>query len=190
MSRARLRTVLFPALGISGLAVTGGLGCAVSLSAIASPTVDTTGHFGTEERLHLTSAAGDPRLRFFVALSGGAGYLDGPKAGFGTIAPELGVEGGREIQWSASALYSPRFLASGPVDVVNGGGVAGQVLFRVADRGGEHASLLLGPRLSAEVLDLNPDPVRTDGARAVGLFQLGLVLRWTTFDTTGNSWTR
>lgn len=172
---------------VASLALAGGAGCAVSVSALASPAVDTTGHFGTEERLQLSSAAGTPPLRFFVAVAGGGGYLDGPRSGFATISPEVGVEGGRKLQWSASAFYAPRFLLAGPGGVLDGGGVAGHLLFRVQEGGGEHSGFLLGPRLSAEVIEL--DASRPESG-AAALFQLGLVLRWTAFDTTGNSWTR
>ena len=161
-------------------------GCATSLSASASPGVDTTGHFGGEGRLQVSAAAGDPGLRFFVALAGGAGHLDSLHSGYATVSPEVGVEGGRAITWSAGALYTPRILFDGPPDVAHGGGVAGHVLFRLKRTGGEKGGLLLGPRLSIEGLDRGPSPPGQPSALA--LFQLGLVLRWLTFDTTGNSW--
>lgn len=173
---------------IAGVALAGGTGCAAGFSLTAAANLDTKGHFGTEERLQLSAAAGDTRLRFFGALSGGAGYLGGAGSAFATVSPELGVEGGREVQWSASGFYAPRFLFQGPLDVAHGGGSAGQVLFRVQRTGGENGSVLLGPRFSMEVVDL--DPSLPEGKGAVALFQLGVVVRWITFDTTANSWTR
>ena len=172
----------------ASLVFAGGAGCAAGFSLTAAANVDTKGRFGTEERLQLSAAAGDTRLRFFGALSGGAGYLGGAGSAFATDSPELGVEGGREVQWSASGFYAPRFLFKGPVDVAHGGGSAGQVLFRLRRTGGEKGSLLLGPRFSMEVVDL--DPSLPEGKGTVALFQLGVVVRWITFDTTANSWTR
>jgi hypothetical protein len=172
---------------IASLALPGAAGCAAGFALSAAPSVDTKGGLGTEERLQAFAGVGAPSFRFFGALSAGAGYLGGARSGFATVSPELGVEGGREVVWSVSALYAPRFLFTGPVSVAQGGGAAGQVLFRVQRMGGEDGSLLVGPRLSAEVVDLNP--ALPEGKGTVGLFQLGVVLRWTTFDTTAKSWT-
>lgn len=163
-------------------------GCAVSSSLTAGPAVTTTGHFGTEARGALAAAAGNKNFRVFLGLAAGPGYLDNLQSGYAVVSPELGIEGGREIQWSGSSFYAPRIPFRGEADVVHGWGAAGHVLFRVARTGGEDGSFLLGPRLSAEAMLV--DSSTPEGQRGVGLFQLGLVLRWVMFDTTGKSWTR
>lgn len=178
MGRVRIGAACVGLLSMSG--------CATAVSLSAAPSVDTRGRFGTEERLQVSAAAGDRRLRFFVALGGGVGYLGSAESGAATISPELGVEGGEKVQWSASALYAPRFLFRGPLDVAHGGGTAAHVLFRVKGMGGESGSLLLGPKLAIEAVDL--DPSLPNGKGAVALFSLALVVRWITFDTTAKSW--
>ena len=174
-------------VAVIALAVGAG-GCAVSSSLTAGPAVTTSGHPGTEVRGSLAAAAGQKSFRAFLGLSAGAGYLGDLQSGHAVVSPEVGLEGGCEIQWSGSTFYSPRIPFQGEVGVVHGWGAAGHVLFRVARTGGEAGSFLLGPRLSAEAMIV--DSSTPEGQRGVGLFELGLVLRWVMFDTTGNSWTR
>jgi hypothetical protein len=162
-------------------------GCATSLSVSAAPTLDTKGRAGTEERLELTAAAGSTTARLYGGVAVGAGYLGAAGSGYATVSPEAGVEGGQSIRWSAGAMYAPKALFAGPDKVAHGVGVAGQALFHVARMGGEDGRLVLGPRLSAEANFGVGDPA-ADGTRAIGLFQLGLVVRWVTFDTTAKSW--
>ncbi len=176
-----------PVLVMASLALPGASGCAAGVSLAAAPSVDTRGNVGTEERLQAFAGVGTPDFRFFTALSAGGGHLGGASTGYFTLSPEVGVEGGRDLLWSVGTFYAPRFLSSGPVGVVHGGGAEGQVLFPLRRTGGDGGGLLLGPRLAAEAVAL--DPSLPEGKGTVGLFQLGVVLRWTTFDTTGNSWT-
>jgi hypothetical protein len=165
-------------------------GCATSLSLTAAPNVDTRGRFGTEERIELAGAVGSEKLRFYGAIAGGAGYLDGSGSGYGLVSPELGFEGGRAVRWSVGGMYAPRFFFRGPVKVAHGTGVAGQVLFRVARASGEDGSFAIGPRLSTEAAFGLGAPDASGDRTTIGIFQLGLVLRWVAFDTTAKSWTR
>lgn len=165
-------------------------GCATAVSLGAAPTVDTRGRFGAESRIEGSVAAGLPTFRLSAQLATGGGYLGAASSSYALLAPGLGVEGGKEIRWSASTAYTPRFLFSGPVRVAHGLGLAGQALFRVAHTGGEHGSLVLGPRLSTDVLFGVGDPARSGDPQGLGLIQLGLVVQWVTFDTTGKSMLR
>lgn len=185
---------MYPREQALSLAIAGGLllacpGCAASVSAAAAPNVDFQGRFGTEERLQLTAGVGSPQFRFFAALGLGGGYLGGAKSGFVSVSPETGVEGGEEVQWAASVYYAPRILLQGPTDVAQGGGVAGQALFQLRRSStSDGAGYALGPRLSLDAVNL--DPSLPDSKGFTGLVTLSVVFRWTTFDTTHNSWTR
>jgi hypothetical protein len=167
-----------PARDVLGLLpLLGATGCATSLSAIGSPTFDTSARVGHEERLEVTAAAGDPGFRFYASAGAGLGYLRAAGSGYALVSPGLGVEGGKDLLWSAGATYAPRFFFTG-ASTAHGIGAQGQLLYRLGGMGGEDGSLLAGLRLSAEDLP----------ARDTGLFQLGLVVRWITFDTTGKGW--
>lgn len=164
-------------------------GCAASVSAAAAPNVDFQGRLGTEERLQLTAGVGSPDLRFFAALGLGGGYLGGAKSGFLSVSPETGVEGGDKVQWAGSVYYAPRFLLQGPTDVVHGGGLAGQALFQLRRHStSDGAGYAIGPRVSLEAV--NVEPSLPDSKGLTGLVTFSLVFRWTTLDTTRNSWTR
>lgn len=156
------------------------------MSASAAPSVDTSGHFGGEGRVSIAGAYGDTKLRLFLGVGAGVGYLDKFGSGYTTLTPEFGIEGGRKVQWSALGFYAPKLLFDGPLDSVHGAGGAGQVLFHVGSTGGEDGALLLGARLSGEMVvrELSQTPQEDTFA----LFQLHLVFRWVHFDTTGKSW--
>lgn len=158
-------------------------GCATHLSLTAAPTVDGTGHLGTEGRLEGAAAVGTPTMRFYTSLAAGYGYLGALHSGYLTSAVEAGVEGGTEWSWSAGGFGGPRYVAA-PGFTAFGGGIAGQLLYRVASTHTEHGAYRVGARLSLE--GLYGDGVeRALDRPGVVVVQLGFVLRWTTFDTTG-----
>lgn len=163
-------------------------GCAASVGAMASASVDTTGHFGADARVVGEAAVGDPDLRAFVSLAAGGGYLDVARRGLLSGAVELGVEGGRGLRWSAGAGYSPRFFFGGAVPVAHAGLVSGQLLFPLARTGAERGGLCVGVRASAELVSGLGAPDASGAPGAIGLFQLGAVFQWITFDTTANRW--
>lgn len=158
-------------------------GCATHLSLTAAPTVDGTGHLGTEGRLEGAAAVGTPTMRFYTSLAAGYGYLGALHSGYLTSAVEAGVEGGTEWSWSAGGFGGPRYVAA-PGFTAFGGGIAGQLLYRVASTHTERGAYRVGARLSLE--GLYGDGVeRALDRPGVVVVQLGFVLRWTTFDTTG-----
>ena len=161
-----------------------GLGCATSLSGSVAPALDSTGALGHEERVEASAVLGTPAVRMGASVAGTAGRLGALDSGYGGFALGGTVEGGRDLVWSATSFYGPRFPFGGG-GVVHGGGVAVQALFRVARAGGESGAYLLGPRLSFEALF--GDGLRPIARERLGYLQLGLVVRWTTFDTTGKS---
>lgn len=160
-------------------------GCATSLSLALAPTVDGTGHLGTEHRVEGAAAVGAPHLRFYAAPSLGAGYLGALDSAYFVGSLEAGVEGGREHTWSVGGLFGGRRLRDGLGAF--GGGLAAQWLFLHAPTHTEGGAYRLGVRASLEGLygDRFGDAL---GRPGLLLAQLALVLRWTTFDTTGKRW--
>jgi hypothetical protein len=179
--------LLFRAVRASGLLVALLIlapGCALSVSSSVAPNVDSKGRPGGEGRVEGSATFGLPEIRGYTSLATGGGYLPALRAGYGMLAPEIGVEGGVDVRWSAGVFYAPRFYGS-PVQVLNAGGAAGQVLFRVR-KGANNQGLAIGPRLSVEGASpppLDASPYAADVPTA--LFQLGFVLRWLAFDTIG-----
>lgn len=158
-------------------------GCATHLSLTAAPTLESTGHVGSEGRIEGAAAVGTPTVRFYTSLAAGYGYLGALRTGYLTSSVEAGAEGGTEWSWSFGGFGGPRYLAS-PGFAAFGGGVAGQLLYRVASTHTEHGAYRVGARLSLE--GLYGDRVQTALDRpGLVVLQLGFVLRWTTFDTTG-----
>jgi hypothetical protein len=151
--------------------------CAITLSAAAAPTFDTRATPGGEGRLALEGAFGSPELRMYGSVAGGGGYLAGSRAAEALVSPELGLVLGQQPAVTFGGLYTARFLIG--QGVAHGGGGQVGVAWPVKATGGEHGYLALGFRASAEGVAL------PDGS-AIGLFQLGLLVRWTTFDTTAN----
>lgn len=160
-------------------------GCATSLSLALAPTVDGTGRLGTEHRVEGSAAVGTPDLRFHAAPSVGVGYLGALDSSYVVGAFEAGVEGGRAHRWSVGGLFGGRRLQGGLGAF--GGGLAGQWLFLLAPTHTEGGGYRLGVRASLEGLygDRFGDAL---GRPGLLLAQVALVLRWTTFDTTGKRW--
>jgi hypothetical protein len=188
-TRSRARGAVSNAVFGAVTAATAG-GCAGSVSAGAAPTIDTRARVGHEERLTLAAALGGEDIRCYGAVAGGVGHLPAAESGYALVSPEIGFESGRNVVWAGGVHYSPRFFFAGDRPVAQGFGVAGEILYRLASTGGEDGWLAEGLRLSAEDVP-NVDvtaPNRPGDAAAIGLFQFGVVLRWTPFDTTGRSW--
>ncbi|MFO0555689.1 MAG: hypothetical protein U0271_45350 [Polyangiaceae bacterium] len=169
---------LLSVLALSGLTVTG---CVASISGAAGPTIDTGGHPGGEGRLEVLAGVGSPKARVYAAAAVGGGYSSQREAGYGFVSPELGFDFGDSPRGSVGVYYEPRFYAVDRDITQHSVGVAGQVLVPVGERGGEHSTIALGPRLSTEAqFDSSGD--------AQGSFGLGLVVRWIAFDSTHNTW--
>jgi hypothetical protein len=157
--------------------------CAFAMGASAAPAVETNGQGGTEERLEGSAATGGKAARLYFTLAGGGGYLSDYQ-GYVLVSPELGVEGGNAIRWSAGVAYTARILLEQPDALRNGVATDGALLFRVKKLHAESAGIYIGPRLSMEYI-AHGAPGEVDR----GLFSLALVVRWVVFDTTRNSWT-
>jgi hypothetical protein len=156
--------------------------CAFALYASTGPTLESTGNVGGEGRAGLRAAAGDPNTRIAAALTTGGGDLARSASGYALAQPSLGVSLGRNVETTLEAFYTARFLFATPTLTRSAIGTSAQVLFRVADTGGEHGGVLIGPRTSIEYLwgaDREPD-------RAIA--SLSFVVEWITLDTTGNRW--
>jgi hypothetical protein len=158
--------------------------CATSFSSTGGVTAETSGHVGTEGRLEFVAATGSEEIRPYLSLAAGGGYLPNPGVGYGLLSPGVGLEFGQAPLWTIGGFYSPRYQGqpNHSPTFAQSGGVASQVLFFLKPMGGEHGRLLLGPRLAVE------GGQGWTSSNTEGLIQLDLVLRWVTFDTTGNSW--
>ena len=158
------------------------VGCAASIGGAATPTLDSKGNLGHEERLAGEVAIGDPELRASATLGGGAGYFFGEHTAYGLISYQWGIEGGRERVWAVDAGWAGRFLAEEHAHVSHAFATDAKLLWSVRELGGEKSRLLLGPRIFAEYL------AGPAGGPDRGLFGIGLELRYVAFDTTGNRW--
>jgi hypothetical protein len=159
--------------------------CAFAIGASAAPAVETNAQGGTEERVEGSAATGGRGARVYGTLAAGGGYLSDYR-GYVLVSPELGVEGGNAIRWSAGVAYTARILLddAAPNPLRNGIAADGALLFRAKKLHSESAGIYIGPRVSMEYIARGA-PAEVDR----GLFSLALVVRWVVFDTTGNSWT-
>lgn len=159
-------------------------GCVTSLGGSAASNIDSNARLGTEERVEGAVGFGFGSPRGYVALAAGAGYLGALRRGYGMVAPEVGIEGGQSVRWSAGVFCAARVYGQ-PVQLLSAGGAAGQVLFRLPPDRADSTGVAIGPRLAVE--GAQPPPIGAVPGSAnvpIAIVQLGFVVRWINFDGT------